>query len=420
MKRGTGPGQERGDSQTEAVPPDDLYWDPFDESLKADPHPVWRRLRDEAPAYYNERYGFWALSRFDDVETAHREPKRFSSAHGTVLEMMTDDAQYEGLMIFLDPPQHTMLRRLVSKAFTPRRILELETEIRTLCASLLDEQLGRECFDYVQDFGARLPANVIAALLGVPPSDRPLVRHHIDQMFHIEPGVGMVNDVSAQAGLWLFTYLAEQIAERHRRPRDDMLTDLVQAEFPGVDGTPRGLTAQESTEFGLLIISAGTETVARLLGWAGFLLAKHRNQQADLANDPSLIPNAVEELLRYESPSPVQGRWLTEDAELHGRILPAGSKVLLLTGSAGRDNRAYPDADIFDIRRTFRAHLAFGHGIHFCIGAALARMEGKVALEETFKRYKAWTVDEERAVPLHTSTVRGYKELPIHVEDSCA
>jgi cytochrome P450 len=394
---------------------DGPYWDPLDESLKADPHPVWRRLREEAPVYHNETYGFWALSRFEDVERAHREPRRYSSAHTTVLEMMTEEAQHEGMMIFLDPPEHTVLRRLVSKAFTPRRVAELEREIRNLCGSLLDAQQGKERFDYVQDFGAKLPANVIAALLGVPASDREVVRHHIDGMFHIEPGVGMVNEVSAEAGGWLANYLEEQLSERRSGPRDDMLTDLVQAEITDPDGVTRRLTPQESTEFGLLIISAGTETVARLLGWAGLLLADHPDQLADLADDPSLIPNAVEELLRYESPSPVQGRWLTEDVELHGQVIPADSKVLLLTGSAGRDDRVYPDADRFDVRRTFRLHVAFGYGIHFCLGAALARMEGKVALEETFKRFKRWTVDKEHAVPLHTSTVRGYKELPIFV-----
>jgi cytochrome P450 len=390
------------------------YWDPFDESLKADPHPTWRRLRDEAPAYYNERYDFWALSRFEDVERAHREPKLYSSAHNTVLEMMTEEAQTRGMMIFLDPPEHTVLRRLVSKAFTPRRVVELELEIRTMCTGLLDAQQGRDRFDYVQDFGAQLPANVIAALLGVPPADREAVRHHIDAIFHIEPEVGMVNEVSMQAGGWLAEYLVGLLDERRATPRDDMLTDLVQSEIER-DGVVRQLTTQEATEFGLLIVSAGTETVARLLGWAGLLLARHPGQQAELAADPSLIPNAVEELLRYESPSPVQGRWLTETVELHGQVLPVGSKVLLLTGSAGRDDRAYPDADHFDIHRQFKLHVAFGYGIHFCLGAALARMEGKVALEETFKRFPRWSVDLEHAVPLHTSTVRGYQNLPILV-----
>lgn len=392
---------------------DGPYWDPFDESLKNDPHPIWRRLREEAPVYYNDKYDFWALSRFEDVERGHREPARYSSAHNTVLEMMTEEHKREGMMIFLDPPEHTVLRRLVSKAFTPRRVAELEDEIRTRCVALLDPQQGNAGFDYVQDFGAKLPAYVIAALLGVPPSDREAVRHHIDQMFHIEPGVGMLNEVSAEAGGWVAQYLEQLIDERRRQPRDDMLSDLGQAELTDREGVTRRLTSQESTEFGLLIIGAGTETVARLLGWAGLLLADHPDQRTDLADDPLLIPNAVEELLRYESPSPVQGRWLTEAVELHGQVIPADSKVLLLTGSAGRDDRVYPDADRFDVRRTFKLHVAFGYGIHFCLGAALARMEGKVALEETLKRFREWTVDKDHAVPLHTSTVRGYKELPI-------
>jgi cytochrome P450 len=403
---------------TDPQQPNGLNWDPLDEALKSDPHPLWRRLRDEAPVYYNAQYDFWALSRFEDIERAHRDPKRFSSAHLTVLEMMTEEAQTDGAMIFLDPPEHTALRRLVSKAFTPRRVAELETEIRDLCASLLDAQSGKSSFDYVEDFGARVPATVIAALLGVPAVDREDVRHHIDQMFHIEPGVGMANELSAQAGAWLFTYINEQLEERRHRPRDDMFTDLVQAEILDQDGVTRSLSSPDAAGFGLLLIGAGTETVARLLGWAALLLAEHPEQQEALAEDPALIPNAIEELLRYESPSPVQGRWLTEGIELHGRSIPADSRVLLLTGSAGRDDRIYPDADRFDIRREFKQHVAFGYGIHFCLGAALARMEGKIALEETFKRHQRWTVDMERAVPLHTSTVRGYARLPIGVESA--
>jgi cytochrome P450 len=395
--------------------PDDLRWDPFDESLKDDPHAVWKRLRDEAPVYYNDEYDFWALSRFEDIDRAHRDPQRFSSAHSTVLESMTEEANTEGMMIFLDPPEHTALRRLVSKAFTPRRVAELEQEIRALCAGLLDAQQGRDRFDYVQDFGARLPATVIAMLLGVPSADREDVRHHIDGLFHIEPGVGMANEQSIQSAFWLFEYLGHLSEERRENPQDDMLTDLVQAEIGGGDGVPRRLTPQECTEFGILLVSAGTETVARLLGWAGLILADHPEQLAALVQDPSLIPNAIEELLRYESPSPVQGRWLTQELELHGQLVPANSKVLLLTGSAGRDERVYPEPDQFDIRRNFRQHVAFGYGIHFCLGAALARMEGKIALEETVKRYTSWTVDKERSVPLHTSTVRGYQQLPIRV-----
>ncbi len=395
--------------------PADLSWDPFDESAKVDPYPIWRRLRDDEPAYFNEKFGFWALSRFEDVERAHRDPKTYSSAHGTVLEIMTDEAMHEGLMIFLDPPEHTRLRKLVSRAFTPRRVAELEVEIRTLCANLLDAQSGKTGFDYVQDFGARVPATVIATLLGVPPADRDEVRQTIDQVFHLEPNAGMINELAINAMARLHTYIGEQLQERRIRPRDDMLSDLLEAEIVDQDGSTRKLTTAESTDFGILLISAGTETVAKLLGWAGLVLPDHDDQRRELVADPSLIPGAVEELLRYEAPSPVQGRWLTKEVELHGRAIPADSKVLLLTGSAGRDERRFPEPDRFDIHRPSNQHVAFGYGIHFCLGAALARLEGRVGLEETLKRYPSWSVDKDNAVLMHTSTVRGYSQLPIIV-----
>jgi len=393
----------------------ELYWDPFDTEIDSDPYDIWRRLRDDSPLYRNDRYDFWALSRFADVEGASRNPKVFSSAHGTVLELMSEQPIDMSMMIFMDPPSHTRMRALVSRAFTPRRINSLEARVRELCGHFFDKVEGQATFDYVQDFAARLPAMVIASLLGVPEADQPQVRHLIDTTFHIEPDVGMINDVSIAAMMELGGYIAGQLEERRRSPRDDMFTDLVQAEIIDDDGTTRQLTTSEASNFGNLLISAGTETVARLLGWAGVLLAQHPAQRAELAADASLIPNAVEELLRYEAPSPVQGRWVTEDVALHGQVLEAGSKVLLLTGSAGRDEREYPGAAEFDIHRDFDHHVSFGYGIHFCLGAALARMEGRIGIEETLKRYPTWEVDEANAVRLHTSTVRGWVNLPIAV-----
>jgi cytochrome P450 len=391
----------------------ELYWDPFDIDIDSDPYDIWRQLRDDAPLYRNDRFDFWALSRFADVEAASRNPKVFSSAHGTVLELMSDHPIDMSMMIFMDPPSHTRMRSLVSRAFTPRRINALESRIRELCGQFFDAVEGQSTFDYVQDFAARLPAMVIASLLGVPEADQPRVRELIDTTFHIEPDVGMINDISLAAMFELGGYLADQLEERKTSPRDDMLTDLVEAEITDDDGVTRRLTMIEASNFGNLLISAGTETVARLLGWGGVLLAQHPDQRAELAADPSLLPNTVEELLRYEAPSPVQGRWITEDIELHGETLAAGSKVLLLTGSAGRDEREYPEADRFDIHRDFDHHVSFGYGIHFCLGAALARMEGRIGLEETIKRFPNWEVDEANAVRLHTSTVRGWVNLPI-------
>lgn len=391
----------------------DLYWDPFDTEIDANPHGVWARLRNEAPLYRNDRYDFWALSRFADVESASTSPKVFSSAHGTVLEIMSDRPVGGGQMIFMDPPDHTRLRSLVSRAFTPRRMSALEGRIRELCVELLDPLVGAGSFDYVQDFGAVLPSMVISSLLGVPEADRPHVHHLIDTMFHIEPGVGMINDISFTARIALFEYITDQLTDRLADPRDDMLSDLVTAEISEPDGSVRRLSLRESSEFAVLLVSAGTETVARLLGWSAVLLDEHPDQRAELAADPSLLPNSVEELLRFEAPSPVQGRWTTGPVELHGQVVPADSKVLLLTGSAGRDDRKYPDADRFDIHRTFDHHVSFGYGVHFCLGAALARMEGRIGLEESLARFPEWTVDRAGARRLHTSTVRGWSSVPV-------
>jgi cytochrome P450 len=393
----------------------DIYWDPFDVEIDADPHPIWRRLRDEQPLYRNDDLDFWALSRYADVEALHRDPRTYSSAHSTVLELMKPEPIASGQMIFMDPPSHTMLRTLVSRAFTPRRTSQFEHRIREICAELLDQQVGGAGFDYVQDFGAQVPSRVISELIGVPSEDREEVRHHIDQIFHIEPGVGMINDVSFMAQVWLHEYFMGLIGRRRAEPIDDMVTGLTQAEIKTEDGDVRRLTDEEAVDFTSLLVNAGTETVARLLGWAGVTLAAHPDQRAELAADPSLLPNAVEELLRYEAPSPVQGRWTTAEVELYDTTLPPGSKVLLLTGSAGRDERKYPDPDRFDIHRKIDTHVSFGYGIHFCIGASLARLESRIALEETLKRFPEWQVDHERAKRLHTSTVRGYSELPILV-----
>jgi cytochrome P450 len=382
-----------------------VYWDPFDTDLDDEPHEVWRRLRDEQPVYRNDRYDFWALSRFDDVEAAHRDPATFSSARGTVLELMGHDMSGTGQMIFMDPPEHTRLRTLVSRAFTPRRVTLLEDRVRELCRDLLDPHVGSGGFDYVQGFGAQLPSRVISSLVGVPPEDQEEQRRHIDEMFHIEPGVGMVNDISLAAGNALHRYLGTLVDRRSVEPQDDLLTALCQAE----------LTRAETVRFANLLYSAGTETVGRLLGNAAVVLDDFPDQRAALVEQPELIPNAVEELLRFEAPSPVQGRTTTRDVTMHGVTIPAGSKVLLLTGSAGRDERAFPDPDRFDVRRTIQHHVSFGYGIHFCVGAALARTEGRIALEETLRRFPTWQVDRTRVVRQHTSTVRGFSSVPIVV-----
>ena len=396
----------------------DIYWDPYDSEIDDNPHPTWKRMRTETPVYRNDRFDFWALSRFEDIEKASKDTATFSSTHGTVLEMMGPGMIGSNQMIFMDPPEHTMYSSLVSRAFTPRRMALLDVYVRDVCAELLDGLAGRLEFDYVQEFATQVPSMVISRLVGVPESEREEQRENIDTMFHIDPEQGMINDIAFMARIRVHEYLMD-LVHRHRETPDefgdDMIKVLLGAEVTGEDGELRSLNDDELVQFTLLLYVAGTETVMRLLGNAAVVLAQHPDQRAELVADPSLIPNAVEELLRYEAPSPVNGRWVLKDVELHGTKIPAGSKVLLLTGSAGRDADAFSDADAFDIHRNIQKHVTFGYGIHFCLGASLARTEGRIAIEETLKRLPNWEIVDGKTVRQHTSTVRGYSEVGIRV-----
>ncbi len=393
----------------------DLYYDPYDYDIDADPHPVWKRMRDEAPLYRNDRYDFFALSRFADVHDASVDVETFSSAKGTVLELMDHGQEIYPfpMMIFRDPPEHTQLRKLVSRAFSPRRIAALEEQIRRLTVGYLDPFVGAGGFDYVADFGAKLPMMVIGAMLGVPAEDGDDIRVWTDASLHREPGETNASERIRTVHQNLWGYFARYIAERRATPRDDMMTDLIEAELPRDDGTTRRLDDGELLAFIGLLSGAGNETVARLLGWTGATLARFPDERRKLVRNPGLIPSGVEELLRYEAPSPVQARWVTRDTTWHGTVVPRGSKMVLLTGSAGRDEREYRDPDRFDVERAMDRHVTFGFGIHFCLGASLARMEGRIAIEETLKRFPEWDVRFDDAEMVHTSTVRGWARLPI-------
>jgi cytochrome P450 len=401
----------------------DLYYDPWDYAIDADPYPVWKRLRDEAPVYFNEKHDFYALSRYDDVLNGLLDSDTFLSSHGIVLEMITDDVWDIPMMIMMDPPKHTRLRKLVSRAFTPRRIADLEDKIRGLCGEFLDTVEGEAEFDYVDRFAGLLPPTVILSLLGFPEGYARTFRELADASLHVEEGqtmqggslrnrqlVGENGEINNEA----FAILPDLLEERRKDPRDDLISGLVHAEIEE-DGETRRLTLEEIVAFVQLIGSAGTETVARLLGFAAVTLARCPDQRQLLVDEPALVANAVEELLRYEAPSPIQSRWVARDVELHDTVIPRGSRCSLLNGSADRDERHFPDPDTFDVRRVIDRHLAFGYGTHFCIGAALARLEGKVALEETLRRYPTWEVDESRIERVHTATVRGYSSVPMRV-----
>jgi cytochrome P450 len=402
----------------------DLYFDPYDYAIDADPYPIWKRLRDEAPLYRNEDLGFYALSRYDDVLRGLLDSDTYLSGHGIVLEMITDEP-YENvpMMIMKDPPEHTSLRKLVSRAFTPRRIADLEVKIAKICNDFLDTVEEQDEFDYVEAFAGLLPPTVILALVGYPEGHAAEFRELANTSLHVEEGttaqggIDKLNTLVSETGEInndAFALLPELMEQRRKDPQDDLITGLVHAELDE-DGELRTLTLEEIVGFVQLLSLAGTETVARLLGFAAVTLAQYPDQRQLLVDDPSLIPNAVEELLRFEAPSPIQSRWVSRDVELHGTIVPRGSKMSLLNGSGDRDERHFENPDAFDVSRKIDRHLAFGYGTHFCIGAALARLEGKVALQETLRRFPTWDVDESRLGRVHTSTVRGYTSVPMRV-----
>jgi cytochrome P450 len=317
------------------------------------------------------------------------------------------------MMIFMDPPGHDELRRLVSRAFTPRRVAALEARTRELCAHFLDPQRGGTGFDFVEDFAAKIPAMLIGALLGVPNEDQDQLRIWGDLFMRYEP-LGLSAE-KADAIASMTSYMAAMVEDRRTHPRDDMVSDLLAAELQREDGSTRRLTVSEVMAFFSLLQLAGSETTARLLGWAAVLLARHPEQRAKLVAAPELAPNAVEELLRYEAPSPIQARFVTREVEWYGQKVPQYSKIAMLTGSAGRDEREFPDADRFDVARRFDRHVTFGYGIHFCLGASLARLEGRVVLEETLARFPEWGVDESAVEMVRTSTVRGPVHVPITI-----
>jgi cytochrome P450 len=391
----------------------DVYYDPYDFEIDSDPYPVWKRLRDERPLYYNERYDFHALSRFDDVERASVEWKTYSSAKGTLLELIRSGYELPpGSIIFEDPPAHDVHRGLLSRVFTPRKVNALEPKIREFCARTLDPLVGAGGFDFIGDLGAQMPMRTIGMLLGIPEQDQEAIRDKNDDRLRLADGE--MPDIEAQyAGAPPGSEFEEYIEWRAEHPSDDLMTELLRAEFDDETGTRRCLTRAEVLSYVNLLAAAGNETTTRLIGWTGKVLADHPEQRAEIVEDRGLVVNTIEEVLRYESPSPVQARYVTRDVEHHGQAVPEGSVVLLLTASGNRDERKFPNGDRFDIHRRIDHHLAFGYGVHFCMGAALARLEGRIALDEVLQRFPTWEVDWDNAVQARTSTVRGWERLPV-------
>ena len=389
----------------------DVYYDTYNVEINADPYPVYRRLREEAPVYYNDTHDFFAVSHFADVEKGLLDAQTYISGKGGIIELIKADIEMPpGVIIFEDPPTHTIHRRLLSRAFTPRRVAELEPKIREFCAQSLEPLVGAERFDFIADLGAQMPMRVISMLLGIPESDQEAVRDHVDANLRTEAGEPMQVSENFVTG----AMFADYVDWRAEHPSDDIMTELLNVEFVDETDTVRKLTRNELLTYLEVLAGAGNETTTRLIGWTAKVLADHPEQRAELVADPSLIPNAIEEILRYESPAPHVGRCVArQDLVVHGTEVPAGSVMLFLLGSANRDDRRFPDGDSFDIHRNDGRHLTFGNGIHLCMGAALARMEGVIALEEVLARIPHWDVDMDNARLSPTSTVRGWETLPV-------
>jgi cytochrome P450 len=393
-----------------------VEFDPFSDEYFDDPIDVYRRLRDEAPVYFNERYGFYALSRFEDVVVAHRDWHGLSSAHGVDLSALSKDPKLVralGMIIMMDPPEHDRFRALVSRVFTPRAVTALEPMVREVITAFLDPLVDRTEFDVVAEFSAPFPVEVISRMLGVPEGERQQIREWIDLGLHREPGELDPTPEGLAAMLELGGYFFALAKEKRADPADDMLSQLTHVTVDRGDGEQTGLTDGEIAGFATLLGGAGAETVTKLVGNAVYLFDAHPDQWKALVDDPQLLPQAVEEVLRLLPPSQYQGRFSVEDRTYEGGTIPAGHPVLLLTGAATRDPRAFDRPDDFIIDRPPSIAIGFGHGVHSCLGAALARMESRIAIEEIAARWTRLEVESSGLRRVNMANVAGYANVPV-------
>jgi cytochrome P450 len=394
-----------------------VEFNPLSREFFDDPYDTYRWLRDEAPCYYNEQYGFWALSRFDDVVAAHRDWKTFSSEHGLTIDQLTDpnNTMKHTSIIMMDPPVHDRMRKLVSRVFTPRAVAALEPVVIDIVTEHLEPLEGRGEFDLLADFAAPFPVEVISQILGVPKGDRQQIRHWTDDMLHREPDDPRPTQQGMASGLNQTLYFLDLSKEKRATPGDDMITRLTEVEVEDDDGQLHELTDEEIAGFATLLAAAGSETVTKLIGNGVVLFHRNPDQWQQLLDEPPKVVNAVEEVLRYWAPSQYQGRYTNEASVWHGVEIPVDQPVFLVTGAASRDERAYPDPDRFDVNREIGLSVGLGHGIHSCLGAAFARLESKVAFEEIGKRWPRYDVDDDGLRRVQMSNVAGFSNVPVRV-----
>ena len=389
-----------------------LRYSPYDYDIHDDPYPTYARLRAEAPVYRNDELDFWALSRHEDVLDAFRNPRQLSNRFGVSLDPAAYGPEAHRAMSFLamDPPRHTRMRSLVSKAFTPRRVAELEARVRAIALEHLGAAVERERFDFVADFAGRVPMDVISEMLGVPVSDRVEVRRLADLLVHREEGLFDIPHQGLEAALTLAGYFGTMVSERRAGRTDDLTSALLEADTEG-----DRLSDDEVISFLFLMTVAGNETTTKLLANAWYWGWRFPDERAKVLRDPGRVPDWIEETLRFDTSTQMLLRVTTGEMELHGTVLPDSTRVLLLLGSANRDERVFREPDRYDLERDTSKLISFGSGRHFCLGAALARLEARVALRELVTRVEDYDIDVARAERVHSINVRGFAALPTAV-----
>ncbi len=392
--------------------PDTMLYDPYSRDMQHDPYRSYRHFRDEEPCHYNPKMDFYALFRFEDVWNGSLDWQGYSSRLGHDLSNRSVSGETQSI-IGMDPPRQNVLRRLVAKGFTPARIAALEPELRRIAAQFLDPLMERDAFDFQAEFGMKFPMDVIGALVGFPKQTREPFRKWADLALRRDPETGQPVPGAAEAGTSSRAFVREVLDARRQAPQDDLMSILAQTEYEDVDGQKKLLSDDEVVAFITLLGNAGAETTAKLIGNCLVYLSRNPEVRARVWADPSLIPTAIEEILRYDAPSQFQGRTAGRTIEIHGVTIPEGARVALVTGAACRDEREFDDPDVIDLDRPRNRQLYFGQGQHFCIGKSLARLESRIALEELRARFPDYEVVEEGLTRTYQAHVRGFATVPI-------
>jgi cytochrome P450 len=392
----------------------DVYYDMYDREIFTSPYETYRQLRNDAPLYYNENYNFYAVSQHDDLARVLTDRETYISGKGMVYNIIEQGVAIPpGLFIAEDPPLHTMHRSIVSRLFTPRAVGRLEPQIRALSEEIVDRLEGRASFDFARDFALQLPVQVIGMLVGVPKKDQPDLLAIFQRNLH--EGSANHDQELLQSILDSASWFNDYLDWREKNPSDDVMTQLMHFEFEDDTGTNRTLRRDEIVTYLTLITTAGSDTTATAIAWAGSLLSDHPDQRQELVENPSMIPQAFEEVLRYEPPAYHFCRWTTRDSEFHGQTVPAESILVMVPPAANRDERKWEDPEKFDIHRPPAQVFTFSFGPHFCLGANLARIEGRIALEILLRRIPEWTVDNAKAELTKGIDTRGWEQLPVSV-----